>query len=230
MRLRKRAIIAVSAVLILALALSAYGTLAYLTAEGTAHNVITTGGVDIELLDRTVLEKNGEVDTSDFDQVYALDEFTEAYQDGLRIMPGSVASKVVAVRKAEDSAPCWVRVRLIEDLTERVDGEELSFKGLIEPGDVVLNLNEDDWVQQGNWYYYKHILTNTENEIQTTPLFTTVTFSGPGIGNEYVGKTYSIDVYAQAVQSANNEAGGDVLNVQGWPEETVTPEPTPVEP
>ena len=206
----KKKLFAAAAVLALALSLGAYGTLAYLTTQETAHNVITTGNVAIELLDKTA--KEGE-SISGFDEVRSLENFTAAYPDGMPIMPGSEASKVVAVLKRETSAPCWVRVRLGQDLR---DENGVSVKDeIMEDGDVEFVLDTENWVERDGWYYYNRILTN-ENS-QTLPLLTEVKFSGPGIGNEYIGKTYSIDVYAQAVQSDNNDAGG-VLDAQGWPE------------
>ena len=41
-----------AAVITICLSMAAYGTLAFFTAEDTAHNVITSGGVDIDLLER----------------------------------------------------------------------------------------------------------------------------------------------------------------------------------
>ena len=52
MSLRKKIVIAAAAVLVLTL--GAYSTLAYLTADVTAHNVITSGNVTIELLDKII--------------------------------------------------------------------------------------------------------------------------------------------------------------------------------
>ena len=45
--LKRRAFAA--ALIVICLAISAIGTLAYYTAEERAHNVITTGGVEIEV-------------------------------------------------------------------------------------------------------------------------------------------------------------------------------------
>ena len=45
--------ILLAAVAVICLSLLGVGTLAYFTSDGTAHNVITTGGVDIELIETT---------------------------------------------------------------------------------------------------------------------------------------------------------------------------------
>ncbi len=226
MSLRKKIVIAAAAVLVLTL--GAYSTLAYLTADVTAHNVITSGNVTIELLDKTI-QPGQSADSKD--QVYQLTNFTLAYQGGMPVMPGTKASKIVAVSKDgpdpetgvwRTSADCWVRVKLVQTLK---DGDVDVWDAINKEGDISFNINEDDWVYQDGWYYYKNILTDEgAGNDQTTPLFTEVNFSGPGIGNEYVGLTYAVDVYAQAVQSANNNPAGGVLNVNGWPADPTAPQ------
>lgn len=229
MSLRKKIVLAVAAVLVMSM--GAYGTLAYLTADITTHNVITSGKVAIELLDKTV--QKGEAADS-FDAVYKLADFNDpdlfaaSYDEdgkfvsgGMSVMPGSEASKVVAVRKVPDSAPCWVRVRLNERLTDKDSGSDV-WDSVFKDGDISLVLNEgsgpDQWTRSVDqygvrWWYYNSKLT--DDNFQTVPLLTQVLFSGPGIDNSYVGKVYSIDVTAQAVQSDNNEDGP--VQASGWP-------------
>lgn len=202
MSFRKKLVLAAAAVLIVTM--GAYGTLAYLTADVTTHNVITSGSVAIELLDKTAQEGQP---ADNFTAVYALEDFNEVYpseEGGMPIMPGTIASKIVAVRKTDDSAPCWVRVRLTENRPD-----------VYKEGDVTLVLDTANWTYRDGWYYYNTILT--DENYQTVPLLTQVNFSGPGIDNSYIGKSYSIDVNAQAVQSDNNSNGG-VLAARGWPE------------
>ncbi|WP_295747483.1 SipW-dependent-type signal peptide-containing protein [uncultured Oscillibacter sp.] len=204
MSLRKKLVLAAAAVLIVTV--GAYGTLAYLTADVTTHNVITSGSVAIELLDKTAQEGQA---ADNFTAVYELEDFNEVYpseEGGMPVMPGSKASKIVAVRKTEESAPCWVRVKLTENRPD-----------VYEDGDVTLVLDEEHWTYQDGWYYYNTILTN--DNYQTLPLLTQVNFSGPQIDNSWLGKSYSIDVNAQAVQSDNNSEGG-VLAARGWPDES----------
>ena len=47
--------IAILSVVAIALSLLAYGTVAYFSAEGTAHNVLTMGNVRIALADKTIV-------------------------------------------------------------------------------------------------------------------------------------------------------------------------------
>lgn len=204
MSLRKKLVIAAAVVLVLSL--SAYSTLAYLAAEETAHNVVTSGGVHITLLDKT---RDGSAEGASLEE---LRDFTDAYPGGLAVLPGSEASKVVAVAKDADSADCWVRVKLEQKVTTpegEMDPAQYEDKIIFELG--------EDWVPgEEGWYYYNKVLTGSD---VTTSLLDGVTFKGPDMGNEFKNSTYSITVQAQAVQAVHNDAGANgVLDVKGWPQ------------
>ena len=194
--------IAALAVIVIALSLAAYGTVAYFTATGTAHNVLTMGNIGIKLNDKTEVVENGET---------KLVEFTTEYPNGMPVMPATVASKIVSVENT-GSAPAWVRVKIektVEPADAAVTGLDTKYVGL--------NYDETNWVdgKDGFWYYKKPLMPGA-----TTPnLFDTVTFS-KDMGNEYMNCTFNIIVSAQAVQSDNNGIvdGQDVLSVAGWPE------------
>ena len=68
--------IAMLAVLVICVASVAAGSLAYFNAEGTAHNVITTGGVDITL------------------QEWADDERQTPFENLTGIMPDTRVTKI----------------------------------------------------------------------------------------------------------------------------------------
>lgn len=74
-----------------------------------------------------------------------------------------------------------------------------------------LALNTTDWTERDGYYYYNKALKPGE---VTVPIFTAVTFNA-AMGNEYQNAAATVDVFAQAVQTANN--GDTVLNAQGWP-------------
>ena len=137
-------------VLAICLSTLAAGTLAYFTAEDKAHNVITTGGIDI-----TVQE-------------------------------------------------AWVRVKVEKNI--RLQGQGTADAGLVE-----LTRNTADWTEKDGYYYYTKALKPGE---VTAPIFTAVTFKAD-MGNEYQNATATVDVSAQAVQTANN--GATVMDAQGWP-------------
>lgn len=212
----------IAAISVLALSLTVYGTLAYLTSNATANNVITAGNVKIELLDQTV----------------SGDARTDFPEGGLKVMPGTTASKEVSVKNLANAS--WIRVYLAKDIfLENEPGidEELSDyapdwdtqpNGLplaVEKA-ISLDINEDDWFfcKEDGFYYYR---TPLEMNKTTERLFTTVTFS-KDMGNLYQNSSLTIKVYAQAVQSANNgiPEGDDFTEVIGWPADNRIPSPS----
>lgn len=164
------------ALLALCASLLALGTLAYFSASKVAHNVITTGSVEIRLDDKGLDQAGAEIDF--------------AAQEGL--MPGTAVDKRVGVANV-GTASVWVRVSLSKSWTpsEGLDAELPT-----------LDLDTGKWERRGDWYYYKEALAGGE---RTDKLFTQVTFPG-SMDNAYQAKTYRIDVRAEAVQSANNGA------------------------
>lgn len=201
--MRKKLILAISLVLVLGAAV--YGTVAYMTASVTAHNVITAGNVQIELRDQTLGEEGALIDFP--------------VEGGLQVMPGVTADKLVSVENVGNN-PCWVRVKL--DKTVTLAGEEEPFAV---DNEIILNFAsladwDDNWVDGGDGFYYytKPLLPAGSADGTVTPyLFTEVYFNGE-LGNEYQGSTVVIKVTAYAVQSENNMADGDVLGVVGWPD------------
>ena len=199
LRLTKKKIMSL-AVIVALFAIAAAGTLAYYTDEVVAHNIITAGGVDITLNDKTV-------------QSGVLVDFPEGGIGG--VMPSSTVSKVVSV--TNESAEAWVRIRLVERIEAR-DGSELPAVLADGTHAYELRLTEDSlWEKgsDGNWYYTAPVASRETTDI----LFDGVTFS-PKLGNEYQGCTVYIDVIAEAVQTANNDlpASGLYEEIPGWPE------------
>ena len=167
------------------LAITAIGTLAYFTSEGTAHNVITTGGVEIAV------------------QEWADENKQTPFEDLKGIMPGMTVTKIAEIKNT-GASDAWVRVKVEKNI-------KLQGKGTPDTGLVELTLNTTDWTEKDGYYYYKEALKPGE---VTAPIFTAVTFK-PDMGNEYQNATATVDVVAQAVQTANN--GATVMDAQGWP-------------
>ncbi len=188
----KKKLILFSAAVILLSILGA-GTLALFTAEGVAHNVITTSGVDIELVEKTLDPETGK---------------EIPYPEGeVPVMPGETASKRVSVLNKDEEA--WIRVRVVKEVRS-AEEEELN-------ADLIgLNI-QSGWVEKDGYYYYTKPVATGES---TPHLFTEVKFDGPGMDNDYQNCTISIAIFADAVQTANNPIpeGGDVTGVKGWPE------------
>lgn len=172
-------------VLAICIATLAAGTLAYFTAEGKAHNVITTGGVDIAV------------------QEWADENKQTPFEDLEGIMPGMTVTKIAEIKNT-GASDAWVRVKVEKNI--QLQGEGKPDTGLVE-----LTLNTTDWTEKDGYYYYKEALKPGE---VTAPIFTAVTFK-PDMGNEYQNATATVDVTAQAVQTANN--GTSALTASGWP-------------
>lgn len=178
------------AILAITVATLASTTLAYFNAESTAHNVITTSGVDIEIQEWSDVEK------------------TEPFEDLSGVMPGATKTKIAEVKNT-GGAPAWIRVKIEKKI-------ELKGTGEVNLDLVKLDIDTDNWItkeEDDGWYYYK---TAVQANAVTEPIFTTVTFDTT-MGNEYQNSKATVTVYAQAVQSDNN--GTTVTEAQGWPAE-----------
>ena len=187
--------IAAAALIVSMLSISAMGTLAYFTDTGIAHNVITSGKVDITLIDDT-------------------EEIGKPFPDGgiTNVMPGTSVSKIVGVKNEEVSADAWVRLLVNTEFVEGLDEEVVSMylSERWEKSDEKVTINGKEY----DAYTYKEVL---EPNTYTEPLFEEVKFA-PVMGNEYQNSTLHIDVNAQAVQADNNPS------ITGWPAVVVSEE------
>ncbi len=197
----KRKLLIVSALAIL-VAVTAAGTLAYFTDTGTAHNVITTGNVKIELNE------------------WADEACEQPFQDKTGVMPGTKVTKIVEVKNTGTGA-AFLRL-YVEKNVYGADQKPMK------SDPVSLDFDNRNWTysESEGYYYYNRPL---EPGKTTEPLFTTVTFD-PQMGNEYQNATAHVKVIAYAVQSANN--GDSPQAAKGWPSDTQaepTPVPNPPE-
>lgn len=125
-------------------------------------------------------------------------------KEGIIVMPGDTVSKIVTVENTGDH-PLYLRVKL----TEGVSDEALTTDDCLD-----ININRSCWLEKDGYYYYYRALQSGET---TEQLFSEVYFDLYNIDNKYLGKHFTLNVAASAVQSENN--GSDVLNAMGWPEE-----------
>lgn len=194
----KRKLLILSA-LVICVATLAAGTLAYFNAEGTAHNVITSGGVGIQLIEKT---KSG-------------DTLVDFPEDGLSgILPGTSASKIVSVENT-GSADAWIRVKVEMTITGS-DREALPLEigGADSVIPVITFTPGESWTLGEDGYYYYNAAVASGKSTET--LFEEVYFAAQ-MGNEYQNCTANLVVTAQAVQTANN--GDSALTAAGWPAE-----------
>ena len=178
------------AVIAICLSLIAYGTLAYFTAEDTARNVITSGGIEIQLREWADKEKTT--------------PFPEDEVSG--VMPGSEVSKIVEVKNIGES-DAYIRVS-VEKALALAEGRE----GGVDLSLVTLDFNTEAWTEADGYYYYNSPLKPNET---TAPLFTAVSFSAD-MGNLYQNSSLTVNVTAEATQVANN--GASALTANGWPQ------------
>lgn len=186
----KKKLLAV-AIIAICLSLLAYGTLAYFTAEGIAHNVITTGDIDIELQ-----EWADEAKTTPFPA------------DGVSgVMPGTDVTKIVEVKNTGANA-AYIRVKVDKEIVLSEGTEGTPDAALMK-----IDFDETYWTPgEDGFYYYRNAL---EPGAVTEPLFASVSFDS-SMGNLYQNSTAKVDVTAYAVQVANN--GDSAAEANGWPE------------
>lgn len=188
----------IASVLVIVIASLSLGTLAYFTGNTTAHNVITSGNIDIELVEKT---KSG-------------DTLVDFPKEGISgVMPGADVSKIVTVKNT-GSGTAWIRVKVTSQITGAEDPPPV-----IELGNELIPVMTfdigSDWIDGGDgYYYYKNPVAAGKS---TTELLQTVHFAKE-MGNEYQNCTANLIVEAQAVQTANN--GETVQAAAGWPAET----------
>ena len=135
------------------------------------------------------------------------DQGKEFPKEGVYIVPGDVVSKKVSIEN-DCNHPFYLRVKMVYG----VDSQELTSEDCFK-----LNINEEYWELHDGWYYYKGIVEPGK----TTPdVFSHVEIVGSKVDNDYLGKTLTLTVKAQAVQSENNPiTDGNTYTASGWPKE-----------
>lgn len=135
------------------------------------------------------------------------DSGTEFPQEGVYIVPGDIVSKKVSI-ESDCEHPFYLRVKIVYGVNSQELSSEDCFK---------LNINDEHWIYHDGWYYYKDVVEPGE----TTPnVFSHVEIVGSKVDNSYIGKTLTLTVKAQAVQSENNPIeDGNTYTASGWPKE-----------
>ena len=135
------------------------------------------------------------------------DQGTAFPTEGVYIVPGDVVSKQVSIEN-DCQHPFYLRVKVVYG----VDAQELSAEDCFK-----LNIDETNWKLHDGWYYYQGIV---EPGTFTPNVFSHVEIVGSKVDNSYLGKTLTLSVLAQAVQSENNPiTGTDFYTASGWPQE-----------
>lgn len=176
----------------------ATGSLAYFTSSETVHNTITSGNIDIEVVEKMKVEGS--------------DELKDFPTNGIEgIMPGTSVSKIVRVKNS-GSAKAWIRVKVDMTILKN-EKEEMPLK--LQDGTEVISFKLlDGWTDGKDGYYYYE--KSVASDALTDPIFESVEFH-KATGNEYQNCKAKLSVYAQAVQVDNN--GKTVMEAKGWSEE-----------
>ena len=128
-------------------------------------------------------------------------------EKGVYVVPGDVVSKKVTIENDFDH-PFYLRVKAVYGINSQELSADECFK---------LNINNSDWTLHEGWYYYNGALQPGEI---TPQIFSHVEIVGDKVDTSYIGKTLSLTVKAQAVQSDNNPITDDlVYTASGWPQE-----------
>lgn len=134
------------------------------------------------------------------------DQGTEFPTEGVYIMPGDIVSKQVQIENNCEH-PFYLRVKMLYG----IDSQELPIEDCFK-----LNINPENWTLYDGWYYYNGIVKPGK----TTPyVFSHVEIVGSKVDNDYLGKTLTLTVEAEAVQSENNPiSDGATYTADGWPQ------------
>ena len=108
-------------------------TLAYYTKLGVATNVVTSGGVQLKIIEKTA-------DGTDFPT------------EGVTVIPGDIVSKRVSVQNVCDQ-PFYLRLKLVSSSTN----EELTPEECMK-----LDIDTVHWTYLDGYYYYNAILNPAE--------------------------------------------------------------------
>lgn len=189
----KRKFILIYLALALIVGLGIFGTSAYFVSEEKVHNVITSAGVSISLIEETdSLDASGA---------------PIPFEDIENALPGETYSKIPKVKNV-DSGDAWIRMKL-EKSVRLADGST----GELPEDAFIFDFDTENWEEKDGYFYYKKVLTPGET---TEPLFTTVTLKKE-LENKFMDAKFMLDINAEAVQVANN--GSSALIANGWPEE-----------
>lgn len=135
------------------------------------------------------------------------DQGTAFPEEGVYIMPGDVVSKEVSIENI-CRHPFYLRVKIVYG----IDSKELEAEDCFK-----LNINEKYWKESNGWYYYQGIVGVGEI---TPPVFSHVEIVGSKVDNSYIGKTLTLSVRAQGVQSENHPVKDNRYDLlTGWPKE-----------
>lgn len=181
-----RKIAPVLLVAIIAVSLIGGGTLAYVTREGRAENVITAGDIKVKLYNM-------------------LDENTEMPPKGIYGVLANVSYPNIVYAKNECDYPEYIRMRISKEVTDK-DGTKLDAEKI----NPIFNTEDWTYVKEDGYWYYNYVL---KPHAESKPLYKSIYFDKT-INNTYKTATLDMNIVVEAVQSDNN--GNNIYEAEGW--------------
>lgn len=178
MKIRNLVLIIASVILVTALTVS--GTLAYLTASSdTVTNTFTVGNIKITLDEGQTL--NGKFTDAGT---------TRVKENTYKILPGSVFDKDPIVHVAVESEPCYVYVKIADEINGTVANS------------ATINIDTAKWTQVGTntgiYRYYE--IVDASTAAKDCVVFTTLTIYGGVVTSDNIeslkDKTITVKAYA----------------------------------
>ncbi len=127
--------------------------------------------------------------------------------------PGQEIPKTITSTN-EGTIPAAVRVSYTEQWLKEIDGVETDITNQITNGTVIINLdNTSEWIQEGNYYYYKYILNPTKTtssfikSVTLNPNMNGASCTQSGLtqiceaSNVALGATYKLTITKETVQA-----------------------------
>lgn len=150
--------------------------------------IISTAGAvayfsDIEIVRNHV--STGIVDIHIEEYEKTDDGIEKPFEDGKKVLPGDTVSKIVYVKN--DEAECYIRCKVDFGVEDDLDLSKECLKGI-----------EENWILVGDYYYYIDSVP-TDEKIK----FFDEIMIPEDWDNRYAGKTFSVEVIAEAVQKKN---------------------------
>ena len=187
--MNKKSLITMLVALCLVAAVGVGATLAYFTDKDTKTNIVTMGKVDIDLDESSNTDEGWTAGT--------YNEETKGY-DYSALVPNQKISKIVDVVVAEDSQPCFIRIKPVITWNGDADADlpVITLANLqadvfsSEDGTKVWSFNSAD-----GYYYYSAECEAGERINFINSLVV------PNWGNEVALKGFSIELQAEAIQA-----------------------------
>lgn len=175
--MNKRKLLVLVSMIVMAIAVCAVGTYAYLTDDtGVVTNEFSIGNVDIEL-DEADVDLYGEIETDD-----------RVTENEYKLIPGHTYVKDPTVHVIAESENCYIYVEITDEIAA------------IEAADTVATQMADNgWslvTGTENIYAYKDIVEYNETEDQDFIVFGEFTIKGDADVTAYEGKTITVRAYA----------------------------------